>query len=351
MSLYCTNCGKPIAEADNFCGHCGFEHVAQRTPQSQTESSTDVETKIEPEAPEEKVPKSRIAVDVQEVSEENVSEFFGGRYHPWRRFFARSVDLLTLGVLLASAMAIGLAYVAPDMLVLMENPLVAGIFLYIAWIPLEAVLITLFGTTPGKWVFGIKIIGRDGVKLALPKTLRRSALVFIQGEGLAIPIVTIFTRYFAYNKLTSTGSTLWDDAVGSVVLHSRWGVGRWIASLSAVILAMSVLVILNNLPEYMPEPDPVAELEAEIQQLKSTLPQMLDESTRFDDVIYQSGAVSYFYTYLGEGDLDANAIREILKEGSCSSFGTAIESMRYVYRHEFGHIMADVQFVESDCLR
>src|SRR3546814_9931476 len=51
-----------------------------------------------------------------------------------------------------------------------ENPIVASIVLYLVWLPAEALLLSLFGTTPAKWLFGIKIAHPGGNLLSFSRS-------------------------------------------------------------------------------------------------------------------------------------------------------------------------------------
>lgn len=117
------------------------------------------------------------SVDVTENSNEPVDQsktFLGGEHPPWRRFFARTVDICTAGLVLF--------------------------------------LLLLFGTTPAKWLFGISVEHPGGNLLSFSEVLNRSFLVFVQGVGFGIPFVALFTQLFAYRRFTKTGH----DAVGNI---------------------------------------------------------------------------------------------------------------------------------------
>ncbi len=87
--------------------------------------------------------------------------FLGGQHHPWRRMFARTVDICTAGLMLFILLIFAFSAAMPEQAAgfakVVENPIVAGIVLYLIWLPAEAVLLSLFGTTPAKWLFGIKV--------------------------------------------------------------------------------------------------------------------------------------------------------------------------------------------------
>ena len=171
--------------------------------------------------------------------------------HPWRRYFAKHVDV-TLAIVAIIGLMVGVVLLtgpAPAwLLVVLGNPFVAVILFVAIWVPLEAVLLATLGTTPARWIFGITVRGIDGGKLSLEQSLKRSALFAIQGLGLGIPIIAIFTQYFGYRRLTHTGTTLWDTAAESVVTHVEWGFGRALACTLVAMLMMCVQVVGALMP-------------------------------------------------------------------------------------------------------
>lgn len=171
--------------------------------------------------------------------------------HPWRRLFARIVDLVTVGMLVFMLVSFlfgfSLPQYVPAFIEALENPVIGSVAVYLVWLPTEAFFLAATGTTPAKWVFGITVVSKDGKRLSFASALKRSALVWIQGEGLGIPFVTLVTRLFAYSRLTRSGTTLWDSSVGSVVTHKKWGPIRGTASVLAVVAAFAILITLNDL--------------------------------------------------------------------------------------------------------
>ena len=125
--------------------------------------------------------------------------------HPWRRFFARTVDLLTSGLLVFLLFSYFIGRTFPgnvdSFVKLLDNPLFTSVLLYLVWIPVEAFYLFLIGTTPAKWLFGIQIKGKGGENLSFIQSLSRSFQVFISGEGFAIPIITLFSRISCYRSL------------------------------------------------------------------------------------------------------------------------------------------------------
>lgn len=165
--------------------------------------------------------------------------------HPWRRYFSRIADIFTFGLFSAIAASTIVAAVAPDrldgMLAVLENEFIASVGVLLAWVPVEAFALSVFGTTPGRSLFGIVIRDREGEALGFDRSLERSARVVFQGLGMGIPLLVLFTQWFAYRRLTTTGTTLWDEAVGAVVTHKPWGPARTAACILALLFGVLVI--------------------------------------------------------------------------------------------------------------
>lgn len=176
-------------------------------------------------------------------------KFLGGEHHPWRRLFARTVDICTAGLVLFMLLIFAFSATMPEQAAgfakAIENPIIASVVLYLIWLPAEALLLSLFGTTPAKWLFGIQVAHQGGNLLSFAAALNRSFLVFVQGVGFGIPFVALFTQLFAYRRLTKTGTTLWDTSTTAVVLHKKWGVFRALACTATVFAVLILMSALN----------------------------------------------------------------------------------------------------------
>ncbi|MDB6132555.1 MAG: rdd family [Verrucomicrobiales bacterium] len=91
------------------------------------------------------------------------------------------------------------------------------------WLPVEATLLAFLGTTPGKWFLGIRITDDLGQKLAWTAAMKRAALAHVTGNGIGFPVGTLLPviqwslSWMFYRR---TGTTLWDRAAGSEVVHT-----------------------------------------------------------------------------------------------------------------------------------
>lgn len=149
---------------------------------------------------------------------------------PWRRFFARSFDLsvysviwntfLTLAVNLHLESRTGLSWTLAE--------LIASACLMFL---MEPALLTLTGTTPGKFLFGIHVSGTDGDRLPYGMALARTWGVFGKGMGYFIPGYQLFRQYRSYKECKNGEMLYWET--DSVLCLDR----RFLPARAAVYLA------------------------------------------------------------------------------------------------------------------
>lgn len=246
--MYCGQCGAEISTSARFCQNCGakVENLA-----SEKNTDTEKAAKIRSSETIDYVQSITPSVVGEAITIDQSKASVAGKHYPWRRFFARTVDIFTLGLLSFLLVSILIGHFFPhnidSFIKVVENPITAGIISYLLWLPIEAGFLSALGTTPAKWVFGINVLSKKGMKLSYASALQRAFQVWIQGEGFGIPLVTLFTRIFAYRRLNRTGTTLWDASVGSVVTHKKWGVFRASASVFIVLITLVIMGILNSI--------------------------------------------------------------------------------------------------------
>ncbi|QBG85416.1 RDD family protein [Xanthomonas oryzae] len=172
------------------------------------------------------------------------------RAHPWRRYFARSFDTFALGLLMWFSIGIVVGTVSPPLYSALVAPvsskvLLSGILTSLLLMPMLAIWIGLCGTTPGKWLFGVRVLRADGYALGFADALRREGRVFVFGMGLCVPLISMMTQLFALVKLINAGKTSWDLKAGWVVTHRP--TGRWQITLYVVagISAMALVALMR----------------------------------------------------------------------------------------------------------
>ena len=134
-----------------------------------------------------------------------VQEAIPDNIHPWRRYFARMLDYMLLGGLV-NFLLFFLLRIRPipgDLV----NALLA-VAKSLLFIPLEALMIHYFGTTPGKMALGMRLEDFRGGRLSMEDSFHRSVRVCFGGVGAAIPLVELIT--LGYNFCALSGrSFLW----------------------------------------------------------------------------------------------------------------------------------------------
>lgn len=131
--------------------------------------------------------------------------------HPWRRYFARSLDLTLAGL------AVSLVRFCVFRQTVDSGGAGARIVqLILSWTVLmlaEPLLLHFWGTTVGKRLFGIRVVSiRTGEKLGLSEAFSRTGMVFACGDGASIPLVNIGCNIYSYYRYAVKGEPLaWEE--------------------------------------------------------------------------------------------------------------------------------------------
>jgi uncharacterized RDD family membrane protein YckC len=169
----------------------------------------------------------------------------GPQTRPWVRYWARSIDIALICIIVG----IPIGVVLPDEL---NNRLVDQLIQFLAltlWIPIEAALIATFGCTPGKALLRVRVSNKNGSNLSFGQALSRSFGVWLMGLGTGlIPLVTLVTSLFAYNRLSKNGVTAWDRDGRFMVTHRQVGIVRTLIAIGiiAVIIAAAFAAVTDR---------------------------------------------------------------------------------------------------------
>lgn len=157
---------------------------------------------------------------------------------PWIRYWARMFDLCFFGFL----MGIALVFIHPRF-VFRINFNIIGIVELFLWIFVETTLLTLWGNTPGKKLFKIKVRKSTGGQFNYFGILSRSFNVWIRGLALGIPLASLITLILSYNKLKNEGITSWDRDGGFVVEHGKIGALRGTIGILLFVVFFSLMAV------------------------------------------------------------------------------------------------------------
>lgn len=137
---------------------------------------------------------------------------------PWRRYAARWLDF-TVYDLIWNAIArcifrmdLG-SIVYANWLFSLFNTAV-GVLLMLL---IEPVLLHFWGTTPGKWLFGLRIRTVSGEKIAFRTAFARTWQVYTDGMGWQLPVWSVYRSWKSYQEC-QRGEMSWDEENGCRVL-------------------------------------------------------------------------------------------------------------------------------------
>jgi tetratricopeptide (TPR) repeat protein/uncharacterized RDD family membrane protein YckC len=161
---------------------------------------------------------------------------------PWPRFWARILDYLLF--ITAAGFIYGKvtgSQISPG------NSLWLNIAAIAAWVLIEALLLCLLGTTPGKWLLNISVRDENGKKPGFGKALKRSLLVWLCGTLAGIPVISAVTLILSYWHLTKSRVTLWDSKAACSVTHDYMKSLKVFALIALIsVITISQYLLPNN---------------------------------------------------------------------------------------------------------
>jgi uncharacterized membrane protein len=160
----------------------------------------------------------------------NIAEGFimQSQVYPWRRYWARLFDItfiMPIYIFIIALFSPGLNYTITRM-----DNFIGGILL---------LLFYLIFFEP-KVLLGIKIRDLSGKKISYTTGMKRGSLLWLNGMGMGIPFIALFTMIFAYSKLKRNGITSWDERCGISVIHEQLNIFRVILFITIFIFCLSI---------------------------------------------------------------------------------------------------------------
>ena len=175
-------------------------------------------------------------------------DLFSGQYSlkncPFKRCFARAVDTCLALAMVFVIVLVG--YATSDSIA--GWSIIAFVFLYPA---IEGLLLAHYGTTPGKFMFGIRVLQINGQRAQVGTAIYRSYLVQLFGNALYIPILGIVANIALFVRLIRGRPAVWDKNCNLVVGHKPLGVesigGTLLLGMTATCLFLSYSNLIKPL--------------------------------------------------------------------------------------------------------
>lgn len=162
-------------------------------------------------------------------------------HFPWQRFFARLLDAQiyrSLWVLILPALGFNMLKSSRGSVLFLELLTLGTMFL------LEPLLLSRFGTTPGKWLFGLRVTSPDGRRLTYAEGRERTAYLFWYGIRLNLPFFRLYRLYVSYTDEQQEKELPWEDRSEQTIRdHAGWRFAA-AAALAVLLIAGGVLRVL-----------------------------------------------------------------------------------------------------------
>ncbi|MFN0128973.1 MAG: RDD family protein [Verrucomicrobiales bacterium] len=202
-------------------------------------------------------------------SRESKWHLFGLRALP--RFLARSFDaMLWFSLVCGLGSALGvlppLAFGIPVVVSFWFIPLHS-----LAWVAVEAWLLSRFGTTPGKWLFNLHVRDHEGGLPSYMNALKRAFFIWVFAWGMGHSHWAMFGSLISLMLFLQHGRMVWDHLVGTQIVQPRVRSAAWVVYAVAlgVFCAAKLLIGLSQpIPATAP-----AEIRAVIQLQRAAFEQ------------------------------------------------------------------------------
>lgn len=136
------------------------------------------------------------------------------------RFIARFFDFLLTFNLVA---ALGMAFGFLDLEFISQIRLVPWMTIGLCSLCIEAAILPIFGTTPGKALFQVRVLGPGDGKITPDAALRRTFAIWWRGLAAFFPYFLPISMTLAYFDLITRGHCAWDRDLGSQVVVGKLG--------------------------------------------------------------------------------------------------------------------------------
>lgn len=171
---------------------------------------------------------------------------------PWSRLLAQCIDqyltALIVGFIIGfTGLELSAGY--GDKL----DEVLLGIALIPISLFLQALLLACIGTTPGKALLRLRLSRTDGTRPGLIRLIDRQSRLWVMGYAVGMPVLSLFTFYFAYKRVGRGQAAVWDAPLGLQVQQPGRQRGRFVAGLIVYGLLLLTIPAGTYLTTYLVE--------------------------------------------------------------------------------------------------
>jgi uncharacterized RDD family membrane protein YckC len=171
---------------------------------------------------------------------------------PWLRFWARMLDVTWFFCVVILVTGFVLPESAVQWLAQANRPLIPlEPFILLFYVPLEAWLLSRYGTTPGRSLLRVQVRTLAGGLPSYRQALHRSLSVYVKGLALGLPFISMMVMIWWKFRLMQTRVTPWDESSETRVEHGEPDSWRYVVLVGIVLgVAMTfTFVLVQKWPE------------------------------------------------------------------------------------------------------
>lgn len=160
-----------------------------------------------------------------------------------RRLTARVIDLLLImPVITAFLFALGgVAEPGPESGSPMPDSYTIFWIGMLLAVPAEAIMLAVFGRTPGKALLGLKVRDGDGDNPGLFTALGRQFNILLRGQALGLPVIGLIAVFVAGIQTLTAKVAPWDRKRGLIVEGPPMSAGQFQAALIGFVITMAFI--------------------------------------------------------------------------------------------------------------
>ena len=221
--------------------------------------------------------------------------------HPWRRFGARLLDLATCHLMLFLLL--------PGLFE--ENSMMIMRYLLdiLLLLTVEAISLAYFGTTVGKFIFGISVTDFKGRRLTLENAVKRTALVVQHGLGFNIPFLSQYLQWKSLKAIEEGHELPWEsESEVKFRDSSNW---RYLLFF-ALIIPITLYPLLCGI-------EVIGNAQSQVEAIEETFPKPNEHSELLFNSVRNSYRVSEVL-YSAEGNYDLDELPILIFDDSVLMF-------------------------------
>jgi DNA-binding transcriptional MerR regulator len=168
-------------------------------------------------------------------------------FYPWRRFLARMLDVTIYSTFWSALLALVFHVNITNRKGVLD--FIDTIMAIIIMLFVEPLLLRFFGTTIGKWVFGLRLEDENGNRPSYNSGFTRTWGVIGSGLGYNIPIYNLVRLWKSCKRCSENEPQPWDDELMYSIKDTKPYRGVLFVGINILIVgAISLILICAQLP-------------------------------------------------------------------------------------------------------